>query len=102
LICILLPTPLLLAIGGSSLRNRIGGVGFIVESRIAGGADNPSGIALTVAGLIALVVGTILFNRYERLKVPEVDHETDVEKWFVGRHRSEKTVPQATVVGSFT
>jgi hypothetical protein len=31
-----------------------------------------------------------------------VDHETDVEKWFIDRHRSEKSVPQATVVGSFT
>jgi hypothetical protein len=38
----------------------------------------------------------------ERLKVPQVDHETDVEKWFNDRHRSEKSVPQATVVGSFT
>ena len=40
--------------------------------------------------------------RSERLKVPQVDHETDVEKWFIDRHRSEKSVPQATVVGSFT
>jgi hypothetical protein len=38
----------------------------------------------------------------ERLKVLQVDHETDVEKWFIDRHRSEKSVPQATVVGSFT
>jgi hypothetical protein len=38
----------------------------------------------------------------ERLKVPQVDHETDVEKWLIDRHRSEKSVPQATVVGSFT
>ena len=36
------------------------------------------------------------------LKVPHVDHETDVEKWFKDRHHSEKSVPQATVVGSFT
>jgi hypothetical protein len=38
----------------------------------------------------------------ERLKVPQMDHETDVEKWLIDRHRSEKSVPQATVVGSFT
>ena len=38
----------------------------------------------------------------ERFKVPQVDHETDVEKWFFDRHRSEKSAPQATVVGSFT
>src|SRR3954453_18982518 len=36
------------------------------------------------------------------LKVPQVDHETDVEKWFIDRHRSKKSVPEATVVGSFT
>jgi hypothetical protein len=30
----------------------------------------------------------------ERLKVPQVDHETDVEKWFIDRHRSEKSMPQ--------
>ena len=41
----------------------IGGVGFIVESRIAGGIDDPTGIALTVAALVSLVVGTILFKR---------------------------------------
>ena len=40
--------------------------------------------------------------RSERLKVPQVDHETDVEKWFIDRHRSKKSVPEATVVGSFT
>ena len=33
---------------------------------------------------------------------PSGDHETDVEKWLIDRHRSEKSVPQATVVGSFT
>jgi hypothetical protein len=35
-------------------------------------------------------------------KIPQVDHETDVEKWFIDRHRSEKSVPQAAVVGTFT
>ncbi len=38
----------------------------------------------------------------ERLKVPEVNHEIDVEKWFNDRHRSKKSVSQATVVGPFT
>ncbi len=32
----------------------------------------------------------------------QVEHETDVEKWFIDRDRSEKNVPQATVVGTFT
>jgi drug/metabolite transporter (DMT)-like permease len=41
----------------------IGGVGFVVESRIAEGIDSPTGIALTVAALQSLVVGTILFKR---------------------------------------
>jgi hypothetical protein len=30
-----------------------------------------------------------------------LDHETDVKKWLIDRHRSEKSVPQATMVGSF-
>jgi hypothetical protein len=38
----------------------------------------------------------------ERLKVAEADHETDIEKWFDDRHRSKKSVPEATVVGPFT
>src|SRR5262245_9684951 len=41
----------------------IGGVGFIVESRIAGGSDAPIGIAFAVVGLVSLVGGTILFKR---------------------------------------
>jgi len=41
----------------------VGGVVFIVESRIAGGVDSPVGIAFTVAALVALVSGTILFKR---------------------------------------
>jgi drug/metabolite transporter (DMT)-like permease len=41
----------------------VGGVAFVVESRIAGGFDHPAGIALTVAALASLVAGTILFKR---------------------------------------
>ena len=41
----------------------VGGVVFIVESRIGGGADHPIGIVLTIGGLISLVTGTILFKR---------------------------------------
>jgi hypothetical protein len=41
-------------------------------------------------------------NSCKRLKSPQVDHETDVEQWLIDRHPSEKSVPQATVVGSFT
>ena len=41
----------------------VGGVAFVVESRLAGGLD-PVGIAFTIAGLISLVVGTILFKRF--------------------------------------
>ena len=41
----------------------IGGVAFVVESRLAGGLDHPDGIVLTVAALISLVGGTILFKK---------------------------------------
>ena len=41
-------------------------------------------------------------KRLPKGPVPQVDHETDVEKWFIDRHRSKKSVPKATVVGSFT
>jgi drug/metabolite transporter (DMT)-like permease len=40
----------------------VGGVAFIVESRITGGIDNPFGIALTVAALVSLAGGTVLFK----------------------------------------
>jgi drug/metabolite transporter (DMT)-like permease len=40
----------------------IGGVAFIVESRITGGIDSPAGITLTVAALLSLAAGTILFK----------------------------------------
>ena len=38
----------------------------------------------------------------ECLKVPEADHETDIEEWFNDRRRSKRSEPEATVVGSFT
>jgi drug/metabolite transporter (DMT)-like permease len=41
----------------------VAGVAFIVEHRIVGGADSATGIALTVAALVAMVGGTILFKR---------------------------------------
>jgi drug/metabolite transporter (DMT)-like permease len=41
----------------------LGGVAFIVESRIAAGNDSVMGIALTFAALVAMVAGTILFKR---------------------------------------
>jgi drug/metabolite transporter (DMT)-like permease len=40
----------------------IGGVAFVVESRIAGGTEQAFGIALTVVALLSLVAGTILFK----------------------------------------
>lgn len=41
----------------------VGGVAFIVESRIAGGVDSPVGIMFTLAALLSMVGGTILFKR---------------------------------------
>ena len=41
----------------------VGGVVFIVESRIGSGVDHPIGIMLTIGGLFSLVTGTILFKR---------------------------------------
>lgn len=41
----------------------VGGVAFVVESRLTGGVD-PAGIALTATGLVSLVVGTILFKLF--------------------------------------
>jgi drug/metabolite transporter (DMT)-like permease len=40
----------------------VGGVAFIVESRIAGGIDSPVGIMFTIGALISMVGGTILFK----------------------------------------
>jgi drug/metabolite transporter (DMT)-like permease len=42
----------------------IGGVAFVVESRLAGGAEHSVGILFTLAALISLVGGTILFKRF--------------------------------------
>src|SRR5215471_7719868 len=42
----------------------ITGVAFVVESRIAGGVDHSTGIAFTIAALLSLVVGTILFKKF--------------------------------------
>jgi drug/metabolite transporter (DMT)-like permease len=41
----------------------VGGVVFIVQSRVSGKLEDPVGIACTAAGLISLVAGTILFKR---------------------------------------
>jgi drug/metabolite transporter (DMT)-like permease len=42
----------------------VAGVAFIVESRIASGTASMLGIGLVVAGLMSLVIGTILFKRF--------------------------------------
>ncbi|HEY6834464.1 MAG TPA: DMT family transporter [Pseudolabrys sp.] len=42
----------------------IGGVAYIVGSRLAIGADHLQGILLTIAALLSLVGGTILFKRF--------------------------------------
>jgi drug/metabolite transporter (DMT)-like permease len=42
----------------------VGGVAFVVESRIAGGVELPAGIAFTIVALLSLVAGTILFKRF--------------------------------------
>jgi drug/metabolite transporter (DMT)-like permease len=41
----------------------VGGVAFVVESRLSGGVD-AVGIALTLVALVSLVVGTILFKAF--------------------------------------
>jgi drug/metabolite transporter (DMT)-like permease len=40
----------------------VGGVAFVVSSRVHAGLSSPGGIALTVGALTALVAGTILFK----------------------------------------
>jgi drug/metabolite transporter (DMT)-like permease len=42
----------------------IGGVAFIVGSRISAGSDHLQGILLTIAALLSLAGGTILFKRF--------------------------------------
>jgi len=41
----------------------VGGVTFVVESRLGGGVEDPTGIGFTLAALVSLVVGTILFKK---------------------------------------
>src|SRR5262245_25076941 len=41
----------------------VGGVAFVVESRLAGGVENAAGIGFVVAALISLVSGTILYKK---------------------------------------
>src|SRR5690349_11317070 len=41
----------------------IGGVAFVVESRMAGGVDHPIGIVFLLAALVSLVGGTILYKK---------------------------------------
>jgi drug/metabolite transporter (DMT)-like permease len=41
----------------------VGGVAYVVDSRIAGGAESLVGILFVTAGLVSLVAGTILFKR---------------------------------------
>jgi drug/metabolite transporter (DMT)-like permease len=42
----------------------IGGVAFVVESRLNVGAEHAVGIGFTIAALVSLVGGTILFKRF--------------------------------------
>ena len=42
----------------------VGGVAFVVQSRLSGGLEHPEGIALTLVALVSLVIGTILFKRF--------------------------------------
>jgi drug/metabolite transporter (DMT)-like permease len=41
----------------------VGGVAFVVDGRLASGLEDPVGIGFTVAALVSLVGGTILFKR---------------------------------------
>ncbi|AMN45248.1 DMT family transporter [Rhodoplanes sp. Z2-YC6860] len=42
----------------------VGGVAFVVQSRLTGGLDHPEGIAFTLVALVSLVIGTILFKLF--------------------------------------
>jgi drug/metabolite transporter (DMT)-like permease len=42
----------------------VAGVAFVVESRLVGGTDHPVGIAFTIAALISLVGGTVLYKKF--------------------------------------
>ena len=41
----------------------IAGVAFVIEGRTMSGIDSPTGVAFTIAALLSLVGGTILFKR---------------------------------------
>jgi drug/metabolite transporter (DMT)-like permease len=41
----------------------VGGVAFVVESRLACGSEDPVGIGFTLAALVSLVGGTILYKK---------------------------------------
>ncbi|MGE0750175.1 MAG: DMT family transporter [Variibacter sp.] len=47
----------------SGLLIGLAGVAFIVQSRLSGGADHLVGILFSIAALVSLVAGTILFKR---------------------------------------
>ena len=42
----------------------IGGVAFVVGNRLVGGQDHSAGIAFTIAALVSLVTGTIVFKKF--------------------------------------
>jgi drug/metabolite transporter (DMT)-like permease len=42
----------------------VGGVAFVVQSRLSGGVDHAGGLAFTLLALVSLVIGTILFKRF--------------------------------------
>jgi len=42
----------------------VSGVAFVVGSRISGGLEHPAGIAFTLAALVSLVGGTILYKKF--------------------------------------
>jgi drug/metabolite transporter (DMT)-like permease len=42
----------------------VGGVTFVVQSRLSGGLDHAGGIIFTLIALVSLVIGTILFKRF--------------------------------------
>ena len=42
----------------------VAGVAFIVQSRIVTGVDSPIGVAFTIAAVVSLVGGTILYKRF--------------------------------------
>jgi drug/metabolite transporter (DMT)-like permease len=48
---------------GLGLLLGVGGVGFVVESRLAGGIEDPVGVGFALAALVSLVGGTILYKK---------------------------------------